>query len=98
VKEARFKLMGQPSGDNRVVLFTIVDKKMFSKDLPNIFEMQAMLMPKTIYTGTYPTIKLIEESIVDRSDLNGTGVTGILTSAEWHYQEKEVKDLLGISI
>ena len=51
-----------------------------------------------IYTGTYPTIKVISETIKDRSDLQGKGINGIVTGENWYNVSKEDKNTYGINI
>jgi hypothetical protein len=56
------------------------------------------MMPQTIYTGTYPQIKLNTDTIENRIDLNGDGIAGILTEDNWYSKVVESEDLLGISL
>ncbi|MDV3768129.1 hypothetical protein CMU26_01045 [Elizabethkingia anophelis] len=72
---------------------------MLGDDLPIIAEFQAFKMPSTIYTGTYPTIKINSDTMKDRSDLIGMGIEGIIRGYnEWYTKTETDKDLLGISL
>jgi len=98
MKEIYFKIVAMKSIGNKRVLIAAVDENIFGENLPDIFEVQAFKMPATIYTGTYPQIKVNIETIKDRSDLTGEGVTGIVTETDWYCKEVEKQDLFGIGI
>ena len=81
--------------DNNGRLFRII---FLGEGLPSIFEVQAVKLVPTIYTGTYPTIKVISETIKDRSDLQGEGINGIVSGENWYNVSKEDKNTYGINI
>lgn len=58
-----FKLIGQKTA-GKLVLIAVVDENLFG-DVPSIFELQAIKLVPTIYSGTYPTIKLNMDTIKD---------------------------------
>lgn len=94
-----FKCVVQKTLEGKSVLMAVIPDDMLGKDLPLIFEVQAFKMPSTIYTGTYPTIKINSETIIDRTeDLKGLGVAGILTQENWYNQTKKENDIFGISL
>jgi hypothetical protein len=94
-----FKMIGQKSVDGKMILVAVVPDDMLGDDLPSIFEVQAFKIPATIYTGTYPQIKINTDTIKDRTeDLAGSGINGILTEAEWYCRTNKEKDILGIKI
>lgn len=92
-----FKLMGQKTGD-KLVLFAVVDKDFLGK-IPSIFQAQCIKMPPTIYTGTYPTLKINTDTIEDvTEEFKGDGIAGILTEAAWYCKTTNEKDIFGIEI
>lgn len=93
-----FKMIGQKSGDGKMILVAVVDENLLGENLPTIFEVQALKMPTTIYTGTYPQLKINSETIRDRSDLKGFGIAGIITTEPWYCVTREEKDLFGIGL
>lgn len=98
MKTTYIKFIAQKTTENYTILVTVIPNDMLGKDLPNICELQGFKMPATIYTGTYPTLKLNTDTIKERDDLKGMGIAGILTSEEFYCQEEINKDYLGISI
>lgn len=97
MKTTYFKTIIQKSTETHSVLIAVVPNEMLG-NLPNICEFEAFMMPKTIYTGTYPQIKINTDTMKDREDLKGLGVNGILTSPEWATKEIESKDVFGIGL
>lgn len=94
-----FKMIGQKAVNGKMILVAVVDENLLGENLPTIFEVQALKMAPTIYTGTYPQIKINSETIKDRTeDLAGSGINGIITEEMWYCQNKEEKDLYGISL
>lgn len=92
-----FKLMGQKTA-GKLVLFAVVDVD-FLGEVPSIFQAQGMKIPPTIYSGTYPTIKINSDTIEDMTEeFKGDGIAGILTEALWYCKTTTEKDLLGIGI
>jgi hypothetical protein len=51
-----------------------------------------------VFTGTYPQIKINTDTIKDRTDLIGMGVSGIITEEDWYIKKTQSEDLLGISL
>ena len=98
MKSIYFKLVAMKTAGNKRVLIAAVDENIFGENLPDIFEVQAFKMPATIYTGIYPQIKINTDTIKDRTDLTGEGVSGIVTETDWYYKEVESQDLLGIGL
>jgi len=83
MKTSYFKMICQKSVNGKMIIVAAVDDNMFGENLPSIFEVQAFKMPSTIYTGTYPQIKINSETIKDRTDeLKGMGINGIITEEE----------------
>jgi hypothetical protein len=94
-----FKFIAQKTLDGKTILVAVIPDDMLGKDLPLIYEGQAFLMPSTIYTGTYPTIKINTTTITDKTEeFKGIGIEGIITQAEWYIQNDVKKDVLGISL
>lgn len=98
MKTTYFKFVAQKSVHGTMVLVAVVPESMFGTDVPLIIEGQAFLMPATIYTGTYPQIKINTDTITDRSDLRGVGIGGIVTAVDWYVKDDVKKDVLGISL
>lgn len=98
MKEIYFKMVAMKTIGNKRVLIAAVDEDIFGKNLPDIFEVQAFKMPATIYTGTFPQIKINTDTVKDRTDLIGAGVSGIVRGTDWYCKEVEKQDLLGIEI
>ncbi|MCT3673314.1 hypothetical protein HZQ94_08960 [Elizabethkingia anophelis] len=94
-----FKTIVQKTTDTHSILVAVIPNDMLGDDLPTIAEFQAFKMPSTIYTGTYPTIKINSDTMKDRSDLIGMGIEGIIRGYnEWYTKTETDKDLLGISL
>lgn len=93
-----FKTIIQKSTETHSIMISVIPNDMLGLDLPNICEIQSQLLPQTIYTGTYPQIKLNPETIVDRSDLKGNGIAVILTQDMWYTKTTDQPDDLGIGI
>lgn len=99
MKTTYFKFIAQKSAEGKTLLVAVIPDDMLGKDLPTIIEGQAFLMPSTIYTGTYPQIKINTDTIVDRTqELKGMGIAGIITSEQWYIKNSIKEDVLGISI
>ena len=93
-----FKMVGQKAGNGKMILITVVDENFLDcGEVPNIFEVQSLKQAPTIYSGIYPNIRINLETLKEREDLNGMGISGILTSEEWYCVDKSLKDVLGIS-
>lgn len=94
-----FKAIFQKTTENKAIMVAVVPDDFICNGLPVIFEVQAVKVAPTIYTGTYPTIRLIPETIKDRTeDLKGLGISGILTQPEWFIKTVETEDQLGIGL
>lgn len=99
MKATYFKMICQKTGNGKMIIVAAVAENMFGENLPSIFELQAFKMPATIYTGTYPQIKINSETIKDRTeDLKGLGIDGIITEEQWYCQTNEEKDEYGIAL
>lgn len=99
MKNTYFKMIGQKSVNGKMILVAVVDENLLGENLPSIFEVQAFKMAPTIYTGTYPQIKINLEMIKDRTeDLKGSGINGIITEEMWYCKTNEEKDVFGISL
>lgn len=98
MKTTYFKTIIQKTTATHSILVAVIPNDMLGNNLPDIYQMQAFMMPQTIYTGTYPQIKINTDTIEDRSDLKGDGIAGILTEDNWYSKVVESEDLLGISL
>lgn len=98
MKTTYFKTIFQKTTDNHTIMIAVIPNDMIGDNLPEIFEAQAFKMPTTIYTGTYPQIKINTDTIKDRSDLFGSGIAAIITKSEWYCKDTVEQDTLGISI
>ncbi len=94
-----FKMVGQKVGNGKMILVAVVDENfMDCGEVPNIFEVQSFKQAPTIYSGTYPNIRVNLETLEERKDLTGKGIAGILTSEQWYCTAKEEKDIYGIAL
>lgn len=94
-----FKLIGQKVGSGKMILVAIVDDTfMDCGEVPSIFEVQGFKQAPTIYSGTYPNIRINLETLQERNDLKGSGIARILASEQWYCVAREEKDLFGISL
>lgn len=99
MKTIYFKFIAQKTAEGKTILVAVIPDDMLGKDLPMIIEGQAFLMPATIYTGTYPQIKINTDAIVDRTEeLKGKGIDGIITSEMWYIKNDITEDVMGISL
>jgi hypothetical protein len=99
MKTTYFKFIAQKTAEGITILVAVIPDDMLGKDLPSIYEGQAFLMPATIYTGTYPQIKINTDTIVDKTEkFKGFGITGIITEAEWYIKNDIKEDVMGISL
>lgn len=99
MKNTYFKMIGQKTGQGKMVIVAVVDENLLGEDLPSIFEVQALKMAPTIYTGTYPQIKINSETIKDRTgDLKGMGIAGILTEDLWYEKSITEDDVFGVAL
>ena len=92
-----FKLIGQKTGD-KLILIAVVSPDLFG-NVPDIFELQAFKTPPTIYTGTYPTIRINTSTIKDiTKEKKGNGIAGLITESDWYVKKTKEKDIFGISL
>lgn len=99
MKTSYFKVIGQKMGNGKVLVMAVMDEDTIQQDLPSIFELQAMVLPKTIYTGTYPSIKYNLDTLKDvTEEFKGSGAGGIITKADWYNKDVESQDSMGIGI
>jgi hypothetical protein len=99
MKDTYFKIIGQKAVNDKIILVAVVDENFLGENLPSIFEVQAFKMAPTIYTETYPQIKINSETIKDRTDdLKGSGIGGIITEEMWYCKTIERKDIYSIGI
>lgn len=99
MKTTYFKFIAQKTAEGKTILVAVIPDDMLGKDLPSIYEGQAFLIPTTIYTGTYPQIKINTDTIIDKTELyNGLGISGIITEAEWYVKNDVKDDVMGISL
>lgn len=98
MKTTYFKIVVQKTTPTHSILMAVIPNDMLG-DLPSICDMEAFMMPKTIYTGTYPQIKINTDTTRDRTeDLKGLGAAGILTAEGWATKDIEQEDILAIGI
>lgn len=94
-----FKFIAQRTIEGKTIFVAVIPDDMLGKNLPDIIEGQAYLMPATIYTGSYPQIKINSDTIINRTeDLKGLGIAGIITSEQWYIENTLEEDVLGISL
>lgn len=99
MKNTYFKMIGQKMPNGKMIIVAVVDDNfMDCGEVPNIFEVQSLKQAPTIYTGTYPNIRINIETIKDRVDLKGMGIAGILTEEQWYCADRKTEDTFGISI
>lgn len=98
MKTTHIKFIAQQTTEEHTILVTVIPNDMLGKNLPNIYELDGFKMPATIYTGTYPQLKLNTDTIKERPDLKGLGIAGIITGENWYIQEESQTDYLGISL
>jgi hypothetical protein len=99
MKTTYFKFIAQKTFEGKTILVAVIPDDMLGKDLLMIYEGQAFLMPATIYTGTYPQIKINTDTIVDKTEeFKGLGIAGIITGAEWYIKNDIKEDVMGISL
>lgn len=98
MKNEYFNFICQKAPGGKMIMMAVVPDTLLGEGLPSIFEVQAVKLVPTIYTGTYPTIKIVSETIKDRSDLKGEGIVGIVTGENWYNVSQEDKNEYGINI
>jgi hypothetical protein len=99
MKTIYFKFIAQKTAEGKSILVAVIPDDMLGDSLPLICEGQAFLMPATIYTGTYPQIKINTDSIIDKTEeLKGVGIAGIITETEWYIKNDVKNDVMDISL
>lgn len=98
MKNEYFNMICQKAPEGKMIIMAVVPHNLLGEGLPPIFEVQAVKLVPTIYTGTYSTIRVISETIKDRSDLQDEGINGIVTGENWYNVSKEDKNTYGINI
>ena len=98
MKNEYFNVICQKAAEGKMVLVAVVPDNIFGLEVPNIFQVQAVRTIPTIYTGTFPTIRIITDKLEDRSDLEGKGIASIVTGANWYNVSKECNDEYGIHV
>lgn len=93
-----FKAVFQKTADGKTIMVAVVPDDFICEGLPTIYEAQAVKMAPTIYTGTYPNIRILTDTIKGREDLVGLGISGILLQEKWFNVSQEQEDQLGISL
>ena len=99
MKNEYFNMICQKAPGGKMVMMAVVPDTLLGEGLPSIFEVQAIRLAPTIYTGACPTIKVLSGTIRDRTeDLKGVGVAGIITGQNWFNASEEDKNIYGINI
>jgi hypothetical protein len=102
LKSVHFQAYGQIVGGapDYVFICLTVKKDDFNEcTFPSQFTINGTILPPTVFTGAYPQIKFNPYTIVDRSDLTGCGIGGIITNENVFTREEQVSDdPLSISI
>ena len=98
MKNEYFNMIGQKAPNGKMILIAVVPDDLFG-EVPSIFEVQAVRTVPTIYTGTYPTIRIISDTMKNKTeDLKGEGVAGIVTGENWFNESKEDKNEYSINL
>jgi len=98
MKNEFFNIICQKATDGKMIMIAVVPDDLLGEDLPPIFQAQAVRTVPTVFTGTYPTIRIISDTIQERSDLKGQGVAGIVTGENWYNSSQEDKNTYGINL
>lgn len=99
MKNEYFKMICQKAPGGKMIMMAVVPDDLLGEELPSIFEVNAIRTVPTIYSGTYPTIKVLSDTIKDRTeDLKGVGVSGIITGPNWFNASEEDSNVYGINI
>lgn len=97
------KTIGQRTTSTKLVLVTVIEVNDLGEPtlIPDQFEMQSIVMDKSIYTGTYPTIKHNTDTIVDvGGDNKGMGISGFILNTRWYIKQGKntFNDIFGLKI
>lgn len=98
MKNEYFNIIGQKASGGKMIIMAVVSDDLFGIEVPNIFQVQAVRTVPTIYTGTYPTIRIVTDKLEARTDLTGKGIAGIVTGENWYNVSQEDKNEYGINI
>lgn len=98
MKNEYFNMIGQKLPGEKMILMAVVPDDLFGIEVPNIFQVQAIRTVPNIYTGTYPTIRVVIDKLEEREDLTGMGIEGIATGVNWYNVSQEDKNEYGINI
>ncbi|WP_373156645.1 hypothetical protein [Bacteroides cellulosilyticus] len=98
MKNVYFNIIGQKASGGKMIIMAVVPDDLFGIEVPNIFQVQAVRTVPTIFTGTYPTIRIVTDKLEARTDLTGKGIAGIVTGENWYNVSQEDKNEYGINI
>ena len=98
MKNEFFNMIGQKAPGGKMILMAVVPDDLFGIEVPNIFQVQAVRTIPIIYTGTYPTIRVVIAKLEAREDLTGKGIAGIATGENWYNVSQEDKNEYGVNI
>lgn len=91
-------MFGQKTGNGKMIIVAVVNDDFFG-EVPSQFECQAIKIPETIYTGTYPTLKINKDTIIDvGEEMRGKGIDGVITTMKWYCSTRTQNDVFNISI
>lgn len=98
MKNEYFNMIGQRAPGEKMILMAVVPDDLLGIEVPTIFQVQAVRTVPTIYTGTYPTIRVVIDKLEERKDLIGEGIAGIATGENWYNVPQEDTNEYGINI
>jgi hypothetical protein len=98
MKNEFFNMIGQKAPGGKMILMAVVPDDLFGIEVPNIFQVQAVRTIPIIYTGTYPTIRVVIDKLEAREDLTGKGIASIATGENWYNVSQEDKNEYGVNI
>lgn len=97
MKNEYFNMIGQKAPSGKMILMAVVPDDLFGIEVPNVFQVQAIRTVPNIYTGTYPTIRIVTDKLEERKDLTGKGIAGIVTGKNWYNVSQEDKNEYSIN-
>lgn len=98
MKNEYFNMISQKAPGGKMIIMAVVPDDLFGIEVPNIFQVQAVRTVPTIYTGAYPTIRIVTDKLEARTDLTGKGIASITTVENWYNVSQEDKNEYGINI
>lgn len=99
MKNEYFNMICQKAANKKMIIVAVVPDDLFGEYLPSIFQVQALRTVPTIYTGTNPTIRILSETIKDRTeDLKGEGIASIVTGENWYNVSQRDSNTYGINL